>query len=321
MLKHVIERAIKKSPHYNLAGNLFNVDHGIHKHQFVGFDSSYTKSNVLTLFHLHSFVTFYTDLDSNTVVTCSLTTRHHILSNMQDRLMQLLQLMQFWKVDSFAVSLTNKVIDSDVKINQDSIDGYEGLGFDIITFNEDSSGDVYTIGINMPIRMVQYRDSFSWSKYCHRLFSIDLSMMILEMNNVDELFRQNMTEFLQTDIDGSVDFLLNAITIDSLEKYSKPFYMPPLDIDQISSIWDQLLPNPKAMVTVTEEIWELASKATIILFQSSRQCFISILRNIDVLNQLWSCYSSKPNQLHMIIRYFLGINQSSVSIIFVVKKQ
>ncbi len=55
----------------------------------------------------------------------------------------------------FAVSLTNKVIGSDVKINQDSTDGYEGLGFDMSTFNEDGSGDVYTIGISMPVRMVQ----------------------------------------------------------------------------------------------------------------------------------------------------------------------
>jgi hypothetical protein len=47
------------------------------------------------------------------------------------------------------------------------------------------------------------------------------------MNNVDELFRQSMTEFLQTDIDGSVDFLLNAITIQSLEKYLMTFHMPP----------------------------------------------------------------------------------------------
>jgi hypothetical protein len=39
MLKVAIKRAIKKSPHYDLAGNLFNVDHGIHKHQFVGFVS------------------------------------------------------------------------------------------------------------------------------------------------------------------------------------------------------------------------------------------------------------------------------------------
>ncbi len=53
MLKLAIERAIKKSPHYNLAGNLFNADHAIDKHQFVGFVSSYTKSNVLTSFHLY----------------------------------------------------------------------------------------------------------------------------------------------------------------------------------------------------------------------------------------------------------------------------
>jgi hypothetical protein len=114
MLKVAIERAIEKLPHYELAGNLFNVDHGIHKHQFVGFVSSYTRFNVLALFHLHSLVTFYTDSDSITVVTCSLTTRHYILSNMQDHLIQLLQLMQFWKTESFAVSLTNKVIGSNV---------------------------------------------------------------------------------------------------------------------------------------------------------------------------------------------------------------
>jgi hypothetical protein len=70
MLKLAIEREIKKSLHYNLAGNHFNVVGGIHKHQFVGFVSSYTKSNISTSFHLHSFVTFYTDSDSNTVVTC-----------------------------------------------------------------------------------------------------------------------------------------------------------------------------------------------------------------------------------------------------------
>ena len=86
------------------------------------------------------------------------------------------------------------------------------------------------------------------------------------MNNVDDLFCQNMTEFLQSDIDGSVDFLLNAITIQSLEKYLKTFYMPPLDIDQISSIWDQTLCNLKTMVTIAEEVWVFARKATIIPF-------------------------------------------------------
>ncbi len=191
MLKVAIERAIEKLPHFNLAGNLFNADHGIHKHQFVGFISFYTHFNVLTLFHLHSFVTFYTDSDSNTVVTCSLTTRHHILSNMQDCLLQLLQLMQLWTTGSFSLKLTNIVIGSDVKINQNSIHGYMGLGFDISNFNEDDSDDVYTFGISMPIRMVQYCDSFTWSKYSRRLFPIDFpndfsKIMTSEMNNVDD---------------------------------------------------------------------------------------------------------------------------------------
>jgi hypothetical protein len=100
--------------------------------------------------------------------------------------MQLFQLMQFWKTEYFAVSLMNKVIGSDVKINQDSIDGYMGLGFDMSNFNEDGSGDVYTIGISMPIHMVKYRDSFSWSKYCRHLFPNNLSRMISD--NVNELF-------------------------------------------------------------------------------------------------------------------------------------
>ncbi len=221
MLKIAIEKAIKKSLHYDSAGNLLNMDHGIRKHQFVGFVSSYTWFNVLTLFHLHSFFIFHMDSESNTVVTCSLTTRHHILSNMQDCLVQLLQLIQFWKTESFSVSLTNTVIGSDVKINQDSINGYMGLGFDMSNFNEDGSGDVYTILISMPICLVQYRDSFTWSKYCRCLFPNNLTRMILD--NVDELICQNLTEFLQADIDGSVDFLLNPITIQLLEKYLKTF--------------------------------------------------------------------------------------------------
>ena len=93
---------------------------------------------------------------------------------MQDSLIQLLQLMQYWKTESFSLSLTNTVIGSDVKINQHSIHGYMGLGFDISNFNDDGSGDVYTFCTSMPICMVQYRDSFTWSKYSRRLFPNDL---------------------------------------------------------------------------------------------------------------------------------------------------
>ena len=82
--------------------------------------------------------------------------------------------MQYWKNESFSLKLTNTIIASDVKINQDSIHGYMGLCFDMSNFNEDGSDDVFTFGISMPIHMVQYHDSFTWSKYSRCLYPNDL---------------------------------------------------------------------------------------------------------------------------------------------------
>ena len=73
---------------------------------------------------------------------------------MQDRLLQLLQLMQFWKTGSFSLKLTNTVLGSEVMINQDSINGYMGLGFDMNHINEDGSDDVFLFGTCKPIRIV-----------------------------------------------------------------------------------------------------------------------------------------------------------------------
>ncbi len=42
--------------------------------------------------------------------------------------------------------------------------------------------------------------------------------------------------------------------------------MPPLDIDGISSIWDQILQTDKTRINVTDELWEFARKASIIPF-------------------------------------------------------
>ena len=62
----------------------------------MGFVASNTKEKTyLVGFHMASFVIFKTDFNgSNTVMVCMLTSRHHILSNMQDRLLQLIQIYQ-----------------------------------------------------------------------------------------------------------------------------------------------------------------------------------------------------------------------------------
>ncbi len=84
ILKLVIKEAIQKSPNWNLLSKLFEDDSNNEKNQFVGFVSSQKKGTLLTSFCIHSFVVLHTDLQKRTIVTCILTSRNHMMSNMQD---------------------------------------------------------------------------------------------------------------------------------------------------------------------------------------------------------------------------------------------
>ncbi len=84
ILKLAIKKAIQKSTNWNLSSKLFEDDSNNEKNLFVGFESSHKKGTLLTSFHIHSFVVYHTDLQKNTVVTCILTSRNHMMSNMQD---------------------------------------------------------------------------------------------------------------------------------------------------------------------------------------------------------------------------------------------
>jgi hypothetical protein len=95
ILKLAIKKGIQKSPNWILSSKLFEDDSNVEKNQFDGFVSSHKKSTLLTSFNICSFVVFHTDLQKNTIVTCTLTSRNHMMSNMQDQLLQLMQLIQY----------------------------------------------------------------------------------------------------------------------------------------------------------------------------------------------------------------------------------
>ena len=233
MLKIAIEKALKKSPNADLSESLFDKIHDIREHQFVGFVSSDTiKNNVLNSFHLHSFVTFYTDRHKETIITCILTTRHHIQSNMQDRLMQLVQLIQYAKNGALSMSVSNEVLN--VAITANDLRAYESLGFDTASASIQNYDESFSLNIKELIPMVQYRDSNTWAKYCPRLIKLDLFKKGQIKKNLHGTLRSRMIEFLQTDIAetptysmnpnivGEVQqFLLNIVDLD-LDKQSLP---------------------------------------------------------------------------------------------------
>jgi hypothetical protein len=131
----------------------------------------------MTSFHIHSFVVFHTDLNKNTIMTCILTSWNHILSNMQDQLLQFKQSIQYCYVSLFSTVITNEFIEEEFCLSPNSFNGYEAIGFDVTQLTQDEEQYLFTIKTNMPIPMLVCGDSFQWVKYGHHslLSSLDLT--------------------------------------------------------------------------------------------------------------------------------------------------
>ncbi len=67
------------------------------------------------------------------------------MSNMQDRLLQLVQLIQYCHVSSFSTVITNHFIGEEFCLGQTSINGYKAVGFDVTQLTQDEEQSLFTI--------------------------------------------------------------------------------------------------------------------------------------------------------------------------------
>jgi hypothetical protein len=196
ILKLAIKKAIQKSNDGNISSKLFEDDSNDEKNQFVGFVSSHKKGTLLTSFHIHSFVVFHTDLQRNTIVTCILTSRNHILSNIQDQLLQLMQLIQCCHVSSFSTVITNEFFGEEFCLGQTSIDGYKAMGLDVTQLTQDEEQSLFTIKTNMPISMLVYGYSFQWAQYGHHILPSSQDLTSHNKGSLHQTFWNSLIEFL-----------------------------------------------------------------------------------------------------------------------------
>ncbi len=93
-------------------------------------------------------------------MTCILTSRNHIMSNMQDQFLQLMQLIQYQFVSLFSTIITNEFIGEEFYPSPNSLDGYEAMEFDVAQLTQDEEQSLFTFKTDMPIPMLVYGDSF-----------------------------------------------------------------------------------------------------------------------------------------------------------------
>jgi hypothetical protein len=137
-------------------------------------------------------------------VTCILTVRNHIMSNMQDCLLQIMQLIQYLCVSSFSTVITNHFIGEDFYLCRHSMDGYEALGFDVTQLTQDMVQSLFIIKTNMPIPMLVHGDAFQWAKYGHHILPSNLDLTSHNKAGLHQTFQNSLIEFLCTDLDGNL---------------------------------------------------------------------------------------------------------------------
>jgi hypothetical protein len=219
LLKLAIENAINRSPHDLVQRCLFQNEKDKQRNQFIGFVSSHTTGKLVDSFHLHSFVVFHTINGEDTIVTCIVTARNHILSNMQDRILQLMQLIQYWTYGTFSTSITNHFIGVDVQLSKLSLNGYESMGFDVRSLTQDRDQDQFTIITQTPIPLALYDDRYTWAKYGRLILPQGLKINEKQNSSIRSMYRTVLQDFLRIDLEGNISNTLEVSTKSKLNEY------------------------------------------------------------------------------------------------------
>ncbi len=256
-------------------------------YQFMGFVSSHTKEgNYLVGFHPSSFVIFWTDLKySNTIEVCTLTSHHHILSNMEDWLLQLLQIFQYLHHNiEFQLLITNDVVGDDVTLQYWSRLAYSSMWFDTSTLTQDCNDIVFFIKTYYPIPMFQYGNLFTWAKYVYIILHPVLTCTVL--SGLDKTYCKTVTTFLETDKRGIMNFQMQLHLQAEINLYLSSIFSKDMSRSQRPSYFDQFLATwTKPVSEMFSFLAKKANKATVLPFWYLRTYSIKGSLSIDFLNR------------------------------------
>ncbi len=188
------------------------------------------------------------------------------MSNMQDRLLQLMQLIQDQHVSLFSTVITNHFIGEDIYISQHFIDGYEAMGFDFTQLTWDEEQSLFTIKTNMPIPMLVYGDSFQRAKYGHQILPSNLDLTSHNKAGLHWTFWNSLIEFLRTDLDGNLGFSLNPLTAFKLDHYLSTLFEGLSETANKGKMFDQHMWNENRFINEIVDIAVFATQIPLSIF-------------------------------------------------------
>ncbi len=138
---------------------------------------------------------------------------------MQDRVLQLMQLIQYRTYGTFSTSITNHFIGVDVQLSKISLNGYESMGFDVRSLTQDRDQEQFSITTQTPIPLVIYDDRYTWAKYGRLILPNVLKLNELQNSSIRSMYHNFLRDFLCVDLEGNITNTLDVSTKTKLNEY------------------------------------------------------------------------------------------------------
>jgi hypothetical protein len=135
--------------------------------------------------------------------------------------------------------IINNFIGEEVTLDENSVCGYNMMGFKIMS--EDEELNIFSLRLELPMSFSVFGDSYSWAKYGHHILPSILSISSREKVQLHDPFWKCPLGLLQTDLDGKLYSTPNRHTSTKIEGYLSHFFQSHQDNKASGSMIDQLL--------------------------------------------------------------------------------
>jgi hypothetical protein len=213
------------------------------------------------------------------------------------------QLIQYCHASSFSTVITNEFIGEEFHLGQASINGYEAMGFEVTQLTQDEEQSIKT---DMPIPMFIDGDSFQWAKYGHHTLPSSQDWTNHNKGSLHQTFWNSLIEFLHTDLDGNLSFLLNPLTASRLDQYLSSLQEGLSETANKGDIFDQQMLHQKSKDYFIAEIASIAFFATQILLSIFTNLFHqrfekhSMLEStLEILQQSYIQVETQSDEFHL----------------------
>jgi hypothetical protein len=184
------------------------------------------------------------------------------MSNMQDCLLQLMQLIQYHDVSSFSTVITNEFIGEEFYPSPNSVVGYVAMKIYVTQLTQDEEPSLLTLRTDMPIPLLVYGDSFQWTKYGHHILPSSLDLASHNKASLHRTFWNSLIDFLRTDLDGKLSSNLNSQISSTLDHCLLRLIEGLSETGSKGKMFDQHLLNEKCSNQFVTEIVGIALDAT-----------------------------------------------------------